>query len=67
VNYKSKFIFKIGDLVTGQNWSVYFGDIYMIISISIDTFNDYGDPLIMILNPITNKLSPAWPISLIPI
>ena len=67
MNYKSKFTFKPGDLVTGQRWSVYFGDIYIIISISTDTFNDLGDPLIMILNTVTNKLSPSWPISLLPI
>jgi hypothetical protein len=67
VDHKSKFIFKPGDLVTGQYWSVYSDDIYMIISISIEIFNDYGEPLIMILNTTTNKLSPSWPISLVPV
>jgi hypothetical protein len=65
--FHSKNKFSVGDLVTGEHWSVYNGGYYIVIEISDKTFNDAGDPLHMIVSIITWKKSPAWPVSILPV
>ncbi len=64
--FHSKHKFLIGDLVTGKHWSVYNGGYYVVVEISDKIFNDAGDPLLMIINTLTWKKSPAWPTSMLP-
>lgn len=65
--FHSKHKFSVGDLVTGVHWSVYNGGIYIVIEISDKTFNDAGDPLLMIISTTTWKKSPSWPVSITPV
>jgi len=65
--FYSKNKFSVGDLVTGQHWSVYNEGYYLIVEISTKIFNDAGDALHMILNLKNQKISPAWPVSLLPV